>query len=136
MPEYDTKPVCKFYLNIYKRMVTWFGFSRPFWLCDMNQEELLKCILRMVITPNMYIIFITVAIRIRRNNDRDVSVLENYKKTAPDTNSRNAKRKQYYDDNAERIREYNKMYHMLKKAFLPEGSQRATSGINIFKKNN
>jgi hypothetical protein len=108
-------------------MVTWFGFSRPFWLCDMNQEELLKCILRMVITPNMYIIFITVAIRIRRNNDRDVSVLENYKKTAPDTNSRNAKRKQYYDDNAERIREYNKMYHMLKKQ---------ASSINIFKKNN
>jgi hypothetical protein len=67
-------------------------------------------------------IFINVAIRIRKNNNRDTSILENYKKENPDV-TKKSKRQQYYDENIDRIRQYNKMYHMLK-----------NSRINIFKK--
>ena len=122
--ETDIKPLCKFYKKIYKRMVIWFGFTYPFWLSDMDQHELLKCILRMVMSPNMYTIFINVAVRIRSNNDRDVDVLLDYKRAHPNIN-RNKKRQQYYADNIERLREYNKNYQQLKKI----------CSINLFKKN-
>ena len=120
--ETTTKPLCKFYITIYKRMVRWFGYTRPYWLCDMPQDELLASILRMVVSKNMYTIFINVAVRIRRNNNRDTSILDEYKRQHPDYTKR-MKRHQYYDDNAERIREYNRMYHLIK-----------SSRINIFKK--
>jgi len=120
--ETTTKPLCRFYLTIYKRMLRWFGYTYPFWLCDMEQKELLKCILQLVVTKNMYTIFINVSIRIRKNNDRPTDILEQYKIDNPDTNKR-VKRQQYYDDNVERIKAYNRMYHMFK-----------TSRINIFKK--
>ena len=120
--ETNIVPLCKFYITIYKRMVRWFGYTRPFWLCDMDQEELLECILRLVVSKNMYMIFINVSIRIRKNNNRDTSILEKYKKENPDVIKR-SKRQQYYDENIERIRQYNKMYHLMK-----------NSRINIFKK--
>ena len=120
--ETTTKPLCKFYTQIYKRMVRWFGYTYPFWLCDMDQQEILDCIMKMVISKNMYTVFINVAVRIRRNNNRDTSLLDEYKRTHPDTTKR-VKRQQYYDDNVERIREYNRMYHIIH-----------SSRINIFKK--
>lgn len=120
--ETTTKPLCRFYINIYKRMVRWFGYTRPYWLCQMNQEELLKCILNMVISKNMYTIFINVAVRIRKNNNVDTSILEQYKQQHPDINKQ-IKRHQYYDDNIDRIKSYNRMYHLVK-----------SSRINIFKK--
>jgi len=120
--ETTTKPICKFYLTIYKRMVRWFGYTYPFWLCDMDQEELLTCILRLVVSKPMYIIFINVSIRIRKNNNRDTSVLDKYKQNHPDT-IKQTKRHQYYDENVDRIREYNRMYHIIH-----------SSRINIFKK--
>lgn len=120
--EIDTKPVCKFYVNIYKRMVRWFGYTRPFWLCDMDQQELLDCILRLVVSKNMYIVFINVAVRVRKNNNRDTSLLDEYKRTHPDTTKR-VKRQAYYEENQDRIKEYNRMYHIFR-----------SSRINIFKK--
>ena len=120
--ETTTKPICKFYRTIYKRMVRWFGYTYPFWLCDMDQDELLTCILRLVISKPMYIIFINVSIRIRKNNGRHVDVLEAYKRDHPD-DSKRVKRQQYYDDNVDRIRAYNRMYHLIH-----------SSRINIFKK--
>jgi hypothetical protein len=120
--ETTTKPVCKFYLTIYKRMVRWFGYTYPFWLCDMEQKELLTSILRLVVTKNMYTIFINVSIRIRKNNNRAIDILEKYKIDNPDHNKR-VKRQQYYDEHVEHIKEYNRMYHLIK-----------TSRINIFKK--
>ena len=120
--EITIKPLCKFYVTIYKRMVRWFGYTYPFWLSDMDQDELLQCILRLVITKNMYTIFINVSIRIRKNNGRDVDVLEAYKRDHPDHNKK-IKRQQYYDENIDRIREYNRMYHLIN-----------SSRINIFKK--
>ncbi len=121
--ETTTKPVCKFYKNIYKRMRRWFGYSTAYWLCDMDQNELLTCILRMVVSKNMYSIFINVATRIRKNNNRDTQILEEYKRTHPDVYKREKKR-DYYDENIERIRNYNKVYHLVR-----------SSRINIFKKN-
>lgn len=120
--ETTTKPLCRFYINIYKRMIRWFGYTRPYWLCQMNQEELLQCILNMVISKNMYTIFINVAVRIRKNNNVDTSILEQYKQQHPDINKQ-IKRHQYYDDNIDRIKSYNRMYHLVK-----------SSRINIFKK--
>jgi len=120
--ETNTKPLCKFYITIYKRMIRWFGYTYPYWLCDMDQNELLTCILRLVVTKNMYTIFINVSIRIRKNNGRDTHILEKYKQDNPDHHKR-IKRQQYYDENVERIKQYNKMYHLLR-----------TSRINIFKK--
>lgn len=124
MNEIDIKPLCIFYKKVYKRMVIWFGFTYPFWLSDMDQNELLKCILRMVMSPNMYTIFINVAIRIRNNNNRPVDVLLEYKRTHPNI-LRHEKRKQYYADNIDRLRAYNRNYQQLKKHCM----------INIFKKN-
>lgn len=121
--EITVKPLCKFYTQIYKRMLRWFGYTYPFWLCNMDQHELLNCILRMVVSKNMYIIFINVSIRIRKNNNMDTSILEQYKKDYPN-NDKRIQRQKYYDEHLERIKEYNKMYYMMK-----------SSRINIFKKN-
>lgn len=123
MNEIDIKPLCIFYKKVYKRMVIWFGYTYPFWLSDMDQNELLKCILRMVMSPNMYTIFINVAIRIRNNNNRPVDVLMEYKRTHPNI-LRHEKRKKYYADNIERLRAYNRNYQQLKKH----------CSINLFKK--
>lgn len=121
--EINIKPICKFYKNIYKRMRTWFGFTYPFWLSDMNNEEILKCILKLNIAPGMYGIFINVAIKIKKNNNRPTELLEQYKKDHPDP-EKNIKRKKYYDTNIDRIRQYNQMYNLIR-----------ASRINIFKKN-
>ena len=122
MNEVEVKPVCKFYKTIYKRMVVWFGFTFPFWLSDMPQETVLKSILNMNIAKNMYLIFINVAIKIKKNNDRPVEILEEYKRTHPNVDKLK-QRQVYYNDNIERIRAYNKMYNMFRQ-----------SRINIFKK--
>lgn len=122
--EINTKPICKFYTNIYKRMVRWFGYTRPFWLCDMPEDELLTCILRMTMTENMYLIFINVAIRIRENNNRSITVLTQYKKENPNVGRRSLRRL-YYADNIDRLREYNRQYQAMRKILC---------GINIFKK--
>ena len=122
--EADVQPICKFYVSIYKRMIRWFGYTRPFWLCDMDEQELLKCILNLVMKPNMYIVFINVAVKIRKNNNRSVDVLMEYKqsKKSPD---KLIKRRQYYADNIVRLREYNRTYQNAKKLLC---------SINIFRK--
>lgn len=121
--EITIKPICKFYQTIYKRMRVWFGYTYPFWLSDMDQGLILKCILQLNISTRMYVIFINVAIKIRKNNGRSVDVLENYKKDNPD-HSRIQRRHMYYADNIDRVRAYNKMYNQMR-----------NSGINLFKKN-
>ena len=123
--EINIKPLCNFYKKIYKRMVIWFGFTYPFWLSTMDQEELLKCILRMNMSSNMYTIFLNVAVRIRTNNNRNVDILLEYKRTHPNI-KRNQKRKQYYAENIDRLRWYNRNYQQMKKAVC---------SINIFRKN-
>jgi hypothetical protein len=105
-------------------MVRWFGYTRPFWLCDMPEDELLTCILRMTMTENMYLIFINVAIRIRENNNRSISILTQYKKENPNVGRRSFRRL-YYANNITRLREYNRQYQTMRKILC---------GINIFKK--
>jgi uncharacterized membrane protein len=124
--EISTKPICSYYKNIYKRMVVWFGYSYPFWLSDMKQEELLKCILNLNMKENMYLIFINVSIRIRINNGKDVDILNTYKNTHKNGEKILTKRT-YYENNIDKIKEYNKSYHQMRKTI---------SSINIFKKNN
>lgn len=128
MNEISTKPICEYYKNIYKRMVIWFGFSSnyPYWLSNMDENELLDCIMQLNMKPNMYLIFINVAIRIRMNNERSVSILNEYKKSHPNGEKIFKKRK-YYEDNIDKIKDYNKAYHEMKKMM---------SSINIFKKKN
>jgi len=123
MSEITTVPICKFYLTIYKRMVRWFGFTYPYWLCDMNNNEILKCILQLNIKPSMYLIFINVAIKIKKNNGRPVDELEAWKKANPNVQRREL-RKVYYESNIDRIREYNRVYNLFR-----------NSRINIFRKN-
>lgn len=124
MSEITTKPLCHFYVGIYKRMRRWFGFTTPYWLCEMRQDELLACILRMVCSPSMTLIFLNVAIRIRLNNDYPVDILDTYKKSHPNTDRR-AMRRTYYAENIEHIREYNRQYQAMKAT---------VSSINIFRK--
>lgn len=124
MSEITTKPLCQFYVGIYRRMVRWFGFTTPYWLCCMNQDELLACILRMVCSNSMTLIFLNVAIRIRLNNDYPVDVLDKYKKSNPNMDRR-AMRRVYYAENIDHIREYNRNYQAMKST---------VSSINIFKK--
>lgn len=123
--ETTTVKMCPFYLNIYKRMRRWFGYTYPYWLTNMDEAELLKCILQLNMKPNMYLIFVNVACRIRLNNNATTTRLEEYKKNNV-SNDKIIKRKLYYDENKERIRIYNHHYNQIKTAF---------SGINIFKKN-
>lgn len=122
--ELCTKPICSYYRNIYKRMVIWFGYSTPYWLCNMDEDELLKCILNLNMKPNMYLIFINVAIRIRFNNNRSISVLNEYKTQNPN-GTRLHNRRVYYERNMDKIKEYNREYHKMKKMI---------SGLNLFKK--
>lgn len=122
MDEVEIKPICKFYKTIYKRMRTWFGYTTPCWLSDMDQQTVLTCILRLNISKGMYTIFINVAIKIKKNNGRATDVLDEYKKSNPDI-PKITKRRIYYDENIERIRHYNKQYQLLK-----------SLGINWFKK--
>lgn len=123
--ETTTVGICKFYNNIYKRMRRWFGYSYPFWLSQMDEEELLKCILQLNMKPNMYIIFVNVACRIRLNNNASTTLLDEYKKNNI-PKDKIMKRKIYYDENKERIRLYNHNYNQIKTCL---------SGINLFKKN-
>lgn len=122
MNEVDVKPICKFYKTIYKRMRTWFGYTTPFWLSDMEQQIVLTCILRLNISKGMYTIFINVAIKIKKNNSRPTDVLDEYKKLNPDI-PKITKRRIYYDENIERIKEYNRQYNLWKQL-----------RVNIFKK--
>lgn len=124
--EEHTKPICKFYRNIYKRMRTWFGYTYPYWLSNMDQQMVLDCILRLNIAPNMYGIFINVACKIKKNNGRPIDVLTKYKLAHPDP-IKGAERKLYYAQNIIRITEYNRLYNILRKNHKPI--------INIFKKN-
>ena len=73
--------------------------------------------------PENINIKINVAVRIRSNNERAVDVLLDYKRAHPNKD-RNKKRQQYYADNIERLREYNKNYQQLKKH----------CSINLFRK--
>ena len=124
--EISTKPICAYYKNIYKRMVIWFGYTYPYWLCDMDQEELLTCILNLNMKHNMYFIFLNVAIRIRINNNRNVEILEEYKKNNTNV-EKLTNRRVYYNTNIDKIKVYNQQYHQMKKQLL---------GINLFSKNN
>lgn len=119
----EARNICLFYRNTYLRMKRWFGFSRDYWLCDMSQEKLLANILNMVVPPTMYILFINVSIRIRKNNNRPVDLLETYKRNNPNPHKQQTKR-EYYLQNIEKFRQYSKNHYLLKH-----------SHINIFKKN-
>jgi hypothetical protein len=90
----------------------------------MDQEELLQCILRMVCSPSMTLIFLNVAIRIRLNNDYPVDVLDKYKKSNPNMLRRELRRI-YYAENIDHIREYNRQYQQMKQT---------CNSINIFRK--
>jgi len=105
-------------------MRRWFGFNRPFWLSEMPQDELLQCILRMVCSPSMTLIFLNVAIRIRLNNDYPVDILDKYKKSHPNMERRQMRRV-YYAENIDHIRQYNRQYQQMKQT---------VSSINIFRK--
>lgn len=120
--EVHTHKLCKFYMDIYKRMKINFGYTYHYWLSDMSEEDVLKNILNLVISNSMRMIFINVAIRIKKNNNRQSTKLQEYKLEHPDV-EKCERRKIYYDDNIVRISEYNKMYNILR-----------NSRINIFKK--
>jgi len=77
----------------------------------------------MVVPQTMYILFINVSIRIRKNNNRSVDLLELYKKEHPNPLKQQTKR-EYYLQNIEKFRQYSKNHYLLKH-----------SHINIFKKN-
>jgi hypothetical protein len=118
----EARGICLFYKNIYLRMKRWFGFSYPYWLCDMTEDKLLQNILRMVVPDTMYILIINVAIRIRKKQGRSIELLDQYKRDHPNPLKQQTKR-QYYLDNIERFKQYSKNHYMLK-----------NSRINIFKK--
>lgn len=119
----EARGICLFYKNIYLRMKRWWGFSYPFWLCDMTEEKLLQNILRMVVPDTMYSLFINVAIRIRKKHGRSVALLDQYKREHPNQLKQQTKR-QYYLANVERFKQYSKNHYLLK-----------NSRINLFKKN-
>lgn len=120
----EARYMCLFYKNNYLRMKRWFGFSYDFWLCDMSQDKLLYNILRMVVPPTMYILFINVSIRIRKTHNRLIDLLELYKKEHPNPLKQQTKR-EYYLNNVEKFRQYSKNHYLLKQH----------SSVNIFKKN-
>lgn len=119
----EARGMCIFYKNIYLRLKRWFGFSYQFWLCDMNEEQLLKNILKMVVPKQMYTLFVNVCIRIRKKYNRSIEFLEKYKQDNPNPIKQQTKR-QYYLNNVEKFRQYSKNHYLLK-----------NSRINIFKKN-
>tara|TARA_R110002126_G_scaffold284418_3_gene434100 strand:+ start:1563 stop:1976 length:414 start_codon:yes stop_codon:yes gene_type:complete len=115
--------MCLFYKQLYLRQKRWFGYSYPFWLCDMDEGHLLKNILRMVVPDSMYILFVNVSIRIRKKHGRSIDLLEKYKVDHPNPKKQQTKR-QYYLNNIEKFRQYSKNHYLLK-----------NTRINIFKKN-
>lgn len=115
--------MCLFYKQLYLRMKRWFGYSYPFWLCNMDEAHLLKNILRMVVPDSMYILFVNVSIRIRKKHGRTIELLEQYKLDHPNPKKQQTKR-QYYLKNIEKFRAYSKNHYLLK-----------NTRINIFKKN-
>jgi hypothetical protein len=119
----EASGMCLFYKNLYLRMKRWFGYSYPFWLCDMEEDRLLKNILRMVVPETMYILFINVALRIRKKYGRSIDLFEKYKHDNPNMIKQQTKR-QYYLNNIEKFRQYSKNHYLLK-----------NTRINIFKKN-
>jgi len=120
----EARNICLFYRNTYLRMRRWFGFSYDYWLSDMLELKLLENILRMVVPHNMYILFINVSIRIRKNNNRPVDLLETYKRDHPNPLKQQTKR-EYYLNNIEKFRQYSKNHYLLKQH----------SCVNLFKKN-
>lgn len=119
----EARCMCLFYKNMYLRMKRWFGYSYPFWLCDMNETKLLQNILRMVVPDTMYILFINVSIRIRKKYTKSIELLEKYKRDNPNKIKQETKR-QYYLNNIHRFKEYSKNHYILH-----------NSRINIFRKN-
>jgi hypothetical protein len=119
----EARHMCLFYKNTYLRLRRWFGYSYNYWLCDMDECKLLHNILRMVVPPTMYILFINVSIRIRKTHNRSIDLLELYKKEHPNPLKQQTK-KDYYLNNIEKFRQYSKHHYLLKH-----------SKINIFKKN-
>jgi hypothetical protein len=119
----EARGICLFYKNIYLRMKRWFGFSYSFWLCDMDEDKLLRNILRLNVPPTMYSLFINVAIRIRKKHNRSVGLLEKYKRDNPNPVKTQTKR-EYYLANVERFKQYSKNHYLLK-----------NSRLNLFKKN-
>ena len=115
--------MCLFYKNSYLRLKRWFGYSYDFWLCDMNEELLLKNILRMVVPKTMYMLFINIAIKIRKKFSRQYDILNKYKIDNPDLNKQQT-RKYYYNANIEKLKTYSKNHYLLR-----------NSRINIFRKN-
>ena len=118
----EARGICLFYKNIYLRMKRNFGFSYQYWLSDMTEEKLLQNILRLVVPPTMYSLFINVSIRIRKKHGKPVELLEQYKRDHPNPLRQQTKR-QYYLANVERFKQYSKNHYLLKH-----------SRINIFKK--
>jgi len=115
--------MCLFYKNSYLRLKRWFGYSYDFWLCDMNEELLLKNILRMVVPKTMYMLFINIAIKIRKKFSRQYNILNKYKIDNPDLNKQKT-RKTYYNENIVKLKTYSKNHYLLR-----------NSRINIFRKN-
>lgn len=119
----EARGMCLFYKQIYLRMKRWFGFSYSYWLCNMDESKLLQNILRMVVPDTMYILFINVAMRIRKKYGKSIDLLDTYKNEHPNPLKTQTK-KQYYLCNIEKFRQYSKNHYLLK-----------NSRINIFKKN-
>tara|TARA_R110000868_G_scaffold269469_1_gene528823 strand:- start:502 stop:1026 length:525 start_codon:yes stop_codon:yes gene_type:complete len=119
----EARGMCLFYKNSYLRLQRWFGFKRPYWLCDMTEDKLLQNILRMVVPNPMYILFLNIAIRIRKKHMRPYMLLYKYKEDHPDLIQQET-RARYYKNNVDKFRVYSKNHYMLKQ--IP---------INIFKKN-
>jgi len=109
----EARGMCLFYKNSYLRLRRWFGYSYDFWLCNMNEDTLLKNILRMVVPNPMYILFINIAIRIRKRHGRSFAVLQQYKEDHPDLIKQDT-RAQYYKNNLDKFRMYSKNHYILK----------------------
>ena len=71
----------------------------------------------------MYILFLNIAIRIRKKHMRPYMMLYKYKEDHPDLIQKET-RARYYKNNVDKFRVYSKNHYMLKQ--IP---------INIFKKN-
>jgi hypothetical protein len=119
----EARNMCIFYKQIYLRMKSWFGYSYAYWLCNMEESHLLKNILRMNVPDTMYILFINVAMRIRKKYGKSIELLQTYKDDHPNPLKSQTKR-QYYLNNIEKFRAYSRNHYMLKNC-----------RINLFKKN-
>lgn len=119
----EARGMCLFYKNSYLRLRRWFGFSYDYWLSDMTEDKLLKNILRMVVPPQMYILFLNISIRIRKRHGRPYGILQKYKEDHPDMIKQQT-RVQYYKNNVDKFRTYSRNHYILKQFTK-----------NIFKKN-